>query len=566
MRATTTKRKVLVFSFVAVCLIAGYLLLNALQTSPEKSGLRLMTNWYCERDGARAAVTLPASVSCGNGTVVLYTDALPANTSGQILTTHAAKYAIEVYAGDRLLYRYNDYGQKRNDTVLANEICFVPLPDSMGGQTLRIVYHALGQTEIAVPEIRIGTWNATLLFIYRQSAYMLAITLLLLILGLLSVILAFVVQYRGSRNVKLLDIGLFLLLCGLWCLTDSPLLQLLYAYDSRITYLNFYTFMFMPLPLLYYVVSTGEMRRYRSFTAFFRTYYLNIAVQTLLAFTGKFTLFQMLWVTHCFFIAGAVLGLCLLAKENRRAPSNEIRTCFWSFASAAALGAVAIILYVFAEYRAYQALFQTGVLLFVLIILSVIAEELVDNLRYRTEAEIYRRMAEEDKLTNLQNRRAFDLRIQDIEQGREHCENVALVFMDVNGLKVTNDLYGHSAGDQIVIAAARCAEGAFGSFGYCYRIGGDEFCAILPDPAFGEEELLCRLHRQIEQNNGNPKTEHPLSLACGCSFLRGADGTVHTVSDWKAEADRKMYEDKKLAHEKMALGENLSIPRGERPL
>ena len=566
MRKTTVKRKILVFSILTLCLIAGYFLLNTLQTTPEKSGLRdLNDGWYTVSGGTHTAVTLPETVRC-TGTLTLYTDALPDDTSGQILTTHAAKYAIEVYAGDRLLYRYNDHGQKRNDTVLNNEICFVPLPDNMAGRTLRIVYHALGETEIAVPDIRIGAWSATLLYICRKSAYTLLITLALLILGLLSVLLSVVVWYRGSRSLKLLNIGIFLLLCGFWCLTDSALVQLLYSYDSLITYLNFYAFMFAPLPLLYYVRNSGEMRRYRAFSVFFAAYYTNIAVQTVLAALGKYTLFQMLWVTHCFIMAAVVMGLTLLIHEYRRKPTAELRITLWSFAAAAALVAVAIVLYVFAEYGAYQALFQTGILLFVLILLSVIAEELVSNLRYRTEAEIYRQMAEEDKLTKLQNRRAFDLRVQSIEQGTEGCKNAALIFMDVNGLKITNDRFGHEAGDCLVIAAARCAEAAFGALGYCYRIGGDEFCAILPDPQSTENELLSRLNQQVAKWNGDPKTEHLLSLACGCSFLRTADGTLLSVSDWKAEADRKMYEAKKKAHAEMGIREDPSVPRGEQPL
>ena len=566
-RETTLKQKTIVFSILALCLIAGYFLMNTVQTSPEKSGLRVMADgWYSENGGTKTDETLPSSVACSDGMVELYTDALPDDTTKQILTTRAAKYSIEVYAGDQSLYRYNDHGQKRNDTVLSNEICFIPLPDNMSGQTLHIVYHAPGKTKINVPEIRIGTWNATLLYICRRSTYTLLITLTLLILGLLSIVLSVVVRYRGNRNWKLLNIGLFLLFCGLWCLTDSSLVQLLYSYDSLITYLNFYAFMFMPIPMLYFVRSAGEMRRYRSFSAFLGCYYVNIVVQTILVFSGKYTFFQMLWITHSFFVVGTVLGLALLIKEYRRAAKREIRICLYAYAAAAALGAVSITLYVFAEYGAYQALFQTGVLLFVVIILSVIAEELVSNLRFRTEAAIYRQMAEEDKLTNLQNRRAFDLRIQGIEEGTEGCENAALIFMDVNGLKVANDLFGHETGDRLVISAARCAEAAFGSLGYCYRIGGDEFCAILPDPQYSEEELLCLLRKQVERCNADPENNHPLSLASGCSFLKGQDGTVHTISDWKAEADHRMYADKKKAHENMGICEDPKQPRGEMPL
>lgn len=55
-----------------------------------------------------------------------------------------------------------------------------------------------------------------------------------------------------------------------------------------------------------------------------------------------------------------------------------------------------------------------------------------------------------------------------------------VVTFDLNNLKNCNDNYGHRVGDAYIINAARIIENTFERYGKCYRIGGDEFCCIIP--------------------------------------------------------------------------------------
>ena len=59
-------------------------------------------------------------------------------------------------------------------------------------------------------------------------------------------------------------------------------------------------------------------------------------------------------------------------------------------------------------------------------------------------------------MTGINNRTAFEEQLQDIEDHAQDYDNAALIFMDVDGLKHTNDLYGHNAGDELIISAAQC--------------------------------------------------------------------------------------------------------------
>ncbi len=80
-----------------------------------------------------------------------------------------------------------------------------------------------------------------------------------------------------------------------------------------------------------------------------------------------------------------------------------------------------------------------------------------------------------DKMTGCLNRKAYD---EDISEIRMDSQFI-YVSMDVNGLKIINDRQGHAAGDELICVAASCMKTRFDRYGKVYRMGGDEFAAIL---------------------------------------------------------------------------------------
>ena len=98
--------------------------------------------------------------------------------------------------------------------------------------------------------------------------------------------------------------------------------------------------------------------------------------------------------------------------------------------------------------------------------------------------------ARTDSLTGLKNRRSLmaDLELQ-LELANPAAPQALLLF-DLDGFKEYNDAFGHPAGDGLLVRlAARLAE-TVGPGGYAYRLGGDEFCALVPARRVRVEELL----------------------------------------------------------------------------
>ncbi|MDY5101655.1 MAG: GGDEF domain-containing protein, partial [Agathobacter sp.] len=118
----------------------------------------------------------------------------------------------------------------------------------------------------------------------------------------------------------------------------------------------------------------------------------------------------------------------------------------------------------------------------------------------------------------------------------------AVVVFDVNNLKKTNDLYGHMAGDDLIINVSHEICQTF-KHSPVFRIGGDEFVAILETKDLDEyESLLEQFRNKTEQKRLEDYPELVMSVACGAAVY---DSDMDTcVADVFQKADYMMYQNK----------------------
>ena len=89
-------------------------------------------------------------------------------------------------------------------------------------------------------------------------------------------------------------------------------------------------------------------------------------------------------------------------------------------------------------------------------------------------------MAHFDKLTQLPNRAYFYIELeQEIRRAKRSKEKLSLMFIDLDGFKKVNDVYGHNVGDELLIRVARRLEKSVRDVDVVGRIGGDEFTILL---------------------------------------------------------------------------------------
>ncbi len=106
----------------------------------------------------------------------------------------------------------------------------------------------------------------------------------------------------------------------------------------------------------------------------------------------------------------------------------------------------------------------------------------------RREAE-QRKFAMLDPLTGLMNRRAFMSAVERAARRGPRREPVTLLVLDLDHFKQVNDRFGHEVGDRVLVGFAQVAERMTRPTDQLYRLGGEEFCFVLPD---------CRLSEAIK--------------------------------------------------------------------
>jgi diguanylate cyclase (GGDEF)-like protein len=155
-------------------------------------------------------------------------------------------------------------------------------------------------------------------------------------------------------------------------------------------------------------------------------------------------------------------------------------------------------------------------------------------------------LAHEDSLVGLPNRRGFMRAVERlIDRVNRYEEKVALLFIDVDGLKLINDTLGHQAGDEALIQIARLLIGGVRKSDIVARIGGDEFAILL---SHSDEQSAQETATRLQQLIAGCEFTHcgqvlPLSVAIGAAGIHADD----TPDKAMARADREMYRQKAAA-------------------
>lgn len=180
--------------------------------------------------------------------------------------------------------------------------------------------------------------------------------------------------------------------------------------------------------------------------------------------------------------------------------------------------------------------FMVIILVYILVMLSI---SLFVIFLIARHTEKVRRQATVDIMTGLPNRRAYESCLAYIETSKKGSveEDLVYVSLDLNGLKESNDTMGHAAGDELIKAAAQCILKAFGGYGKVFRVGGDEFAAVIHVDE-GQAELIQENFEEISKN-WKGKLINGVSVSCG--YAQRKEFPDKTLAEIIEIADQRMY-------------------------
>ncbi len=152
-----------------------------------------------------------------------------------------------------------------------------------------------------------------------------------------------------------------------------------------------------------------------------------------------------------------------------------------------------------------------------------------------------------DMMTGLYSRMYFDTELYRLDAANDLPYSV--ITGDINSLKLTNDLFGHSEGDKLITETAALLKDCCGQ-GIVARTGGDEFSILLPKTDEDETlRIIAQINRDVEARKRETRDQHFfLSISLGYATKARPEQTIGEIL--KA-AEEHMYRRKLLEHQSL---------------
>jgi len=147
-------------------------------------------------------------------------------------------------------------------------------------------------------------------------------------------------------------------------------------------------------------------------------------------------------------------------------------------------------------------------------------------------------IAHHDSLTGMPNRYALEIALEKLNK------NAMLILLDMDNLKMCNDLFGHKKGDEMLQMFAQVMSTKLGSYGVLHRMGGDEF-VVTSDEASFAEHVKNSISETIDYMRKSGFEDAGVSF--GISFMTETGDTEKLIS----LADERMYQHKRRADNKL---------------
>jgi diguanylate cyclase (GGDEF)-like protein len=151
-----------------------------------------------------------------------------------------------------------------------------------------------------------------------------------------------------------------------------------------------------------------------------------------------------------------------------------------------------------------------------------------------------RRVARElstDPLTGLRNHRALTEQLPRVCQRASEAEPAYVWFFDLNGFKNYNDSFGHIAGDNLLARLGARLREVVEPHGAVYRLGGDEFCALITAQTEDPHALFARAREALSEQGG------AFTVTCAAGAVEIPRETADPTHALRL-ADQHMYREK----------------------
>ncbi len=507
------------------------------------------SNWTLELPNGEKEIfsDFPKSISLKKGQTFTLTTTLPQKFSGHYGIMLYTNYCrITVTAAGQELNSYAKTQPLPVGKLVGNVRLLTELPREAAGEKLTLSFTPFYSSNGSINPILFGDVHALKLSVVYDNMWRVYISVFSLTIALICFGIFFhhLVQQKSRHDYTFYHLGAFLCCLCLWLLCSSDVPQMYTSANEAISLLSFFSLFLIIIHLAGYCGAVLENKE-RLFQIMQYVGWGLLLLEAIGFITNLWDPPQMLIFHHLYIMVVILTAMHYSFKQRKQ--GTEEKTLFAAVTLFLISAASSLIAFYFNPTGGLDAVFLgIGILFFASLLFAMLLLREVKYLEERRKMELYRELAYTDVPTGLENRSAFDMKMEEIQDLGTPQTLVQLAILDLNHLKRVNDEIGHYAGDEMIIGTADCIKKAFSDYGNVYRIGGDEYAAVLMDQPEQMEACIQMFEKEIEKYN-EYHTEIPLSVAKGYEERLWNDH-MHFTRDLFRDADQKMYDDKQLCH------------------
>lgn len=533
-----------------ILLLAGALLvmaviqaavpMNCNEINNEKNSVFTDAWKYSLNDEIFCEVALPAAINSAAGNRITLKNRLPDQmVKGATVLLRTSQQDVVVYVDNVNIYGSNN--METDGPSPSSAYHFVRMPTDSAGKEITVVLSSPYENYAGIMnQFYIGSKASNVFFILHENGSRFFIGFLIFSIGFL--LMAAFLFAKGQKNkVSIVYLGAFFVCAGYWVTVESKMAQFIFPYPVALTNSSIFALTLLPVfSGLYFYNTHAKLLR--------KAGKCVIAIVAVTSFLFSLaTCISPALPLYIFPYYLAFMGVYVIAIFASIVVESVKKGNLFSFSVCGMIAfSICCLLELFFYLTDMKVYNESNFLVVGLLLLC--ATMMIDSVQnfskvYQTSIQVgaLSVLAYTDSLTGLKNRTAFFEILSNLDVEKEMFVSIAM--FDVNNLKLVNDTLGHLAGDTMLRHAAGTIKNSLRQEDELYRIGGDEFVAVI---CHGQElNLSCLEGRVVDSlaRENQKLSDYCLSIAYG--YATFSKDTDRTLFETLARADEKMYACKK---------------------
>lgn len=289
------------------------------------------------------------------------------------------------------------------------------------------------ESAVLQSQVYFGSRSGIQWMILRENLYAVLFSGFALVLGIACLLAAYCMQRQHFGNLygSVYSLGAYILLAGVWVLTDSKILLLVSqkaGLAGLISYLSFYA---LHLPLLQFTI--GVLPEKRRMLEILQAFYSGLLLLLMANFIFSLPYLNVLVMAeHLLMTVTIALILYHGFREMRRGKNKALGRVMAGYVLFAVCSILAITIYYLDSSLPYSPVYMLGIFGFILLLAETAGQRVLEQINENANMAVYAKLAYRDVLTGLGNRAAF---IRETQETKQSAAPFGYIMVDVNDLK-----------------------------------------------------------------------------------------------------------------------------------